>query len=226
MAFKIDSDLSAVNSVLGAIGQAPITTLNYENPEVGLCMNLIKETSVDVQSEGWYYNTENHLKFTTVGGTGADANRVIVPLNALSMNISGGDIWRYVKVTERNGYLYNKTYHTYDWSNWDGGCVYCNVVWLFEFENIPPTFQRYVTLRASVRAATQLVSNPDLASLLKDQADFQRAACVQENAEMGDNSYMGWPENSVYSPYQPYKALARGNAFGAATMLPNQFRRY
>ena len=58
MAFKLDSDLSAVNSILGAIGQAPVTTPNYENPELGLIMNLLEETNVDVQTEGWYFNTE------------------------------------------------------------------------------------------------------------------------------------------------------------------------
>ena len=222
MTFRLDSDLSAVNSILGAIGQAPVTSLNgpddlqagqitgFMNPEVQLCYNLLNETNVDVQSEGWYFNTENGLKFTMIGGNGADANRVTVPLNALNMNIAGGDTWREVKVTERNGYLYNKTWHTYDWQNWYGGCVYCDVTWLFEFKEVPPTFQRYITLRASERAATQLVSNPQLAQLLMKQAEFQRAACIQENAEMGDNSYFGWPMDTAYRSYQPYQALARG----------------
>jgi len=75
------------------------------------------------------------------------------------------------------------------------------------FEDVPPTFQRYITLRASVRAATQLVSNPQLTQLLNEQAVFQRAACIQENADMGDNTYFGWPIDTVYRSYQPYRAL-------------------
>ena len=108
MAFKLDSDLSAVNSILGAIGQAPVTTLNYANPELGLVMNLLEETNIDVQSEGWYFNTENNLCFTIIGGTGADVNRILVPQNALNMKLSGGDVWRIAKVTERDGFLYNR----------------------------------------------------------------------------------------------------------------------
>ena len=42
------------------------------------------------------------------------------------------------------------------------------------------------------------------------QAEFQRASCIQENAEMGDNSYFGWPMDTTYRSYQPYQALARG----------------
>ena len=210
MAFKLDSDLSAVNSILGAIGQAPVTTLNYANPELGLVMNLLEETNIDVQSEGWYFNTENNLCFTIIGGTGADVNRILVPKNALNMKLSGGDVWRIAKVTERQGFLYNKTDHTYNWDKWNGGKVYCDVVWYWDFEDVPPTFQRYITLLASTRAATQLVSNPDLFKLLQTQVDTQRAACVQENADMGDDTFFGWPIDSVYRSYQPYRALARG----------------
>ena len=32
--YNTDTELSAVNSVLGALGQSPVQTLNYENPEV------------------------------------------------------------------------------------------------------------------------------------------------------------------------------------------------
>ena len=215
MAFKLDSDLSAVNSILGAIGQAPVTTLNYANPELGLIMNLLEETNIDVQSEAWYFNTENSLSFTIIGGTGADANRISVPQNALNMKLSGGQVWRSAKVTERQGYLYNKTDHTYLWNNWNGGKIYCDVVWYWDFVDVPPTFQRYITLRASARAATQLVSNPDLFKLIQTQVDMQRAACVQENADMGDDTYFGWPIDTTYRSYQPYRALARGQ-YGAA----------
>ena len=58
MTFKLDSDLSAVNSILGAIGQAPVTKLEYDNPEISLVYNLLQECTVDVQTEGWQFNTE------------------------------------------------------------------------------------------------------------------------------------------------------------------------
>ena len=30
-----ETELSAVNAILGAIGQSPVTSLNFTNPEVG-----------------------------------------------------------------------------------------------------------------------------------------------------------------------------------------------
>ena len=65
----LDTELSAVNSILGSIGQAPVTTLGkltttvsstdevantYENPEIALIYNIFKSCCQDVQNEGWH----------------------------------------------------------------------------------------------------------------------------------------------------------------------------
>ena len=52
----LDTELSAVNSILGSIGQSPVTNLNFTNPEIEFIYNLLKESNVEVQSEGWVYN--------------------------------------------------------------------------------------------------------------------------------------------------------------------------
>ena len=60
MTFQLDQELSAVNAILGAIGQAPVTNLNFQNPEIGLIYDLLTQCNVDVQNEGWHFNTEYH----------------------------------------------------------------------------------------------------------------------------------------------------------------------
>ena len=59
-----DTELSAVNSILGSIGQAPITSLNLTNlgnPEIALVHNLLMEVTKDVQNEGWHFNKEDNV---------------------------------------------------------------------------------------------------------------------------------------------------------------------
>ena len=58
----IDTELSAVNTILGSIGQSPISTLDFDNPEIAFIYNLLKESNQDVQTEGWVFNRENHIK--------------------------------------------------------------------------------------------------------------------------------------------------------------------
>ena len=62
-----DTELSAVNSILGSIGQAPVTDLDLTgnpNPEISFIYNILTEVNKDVQNEGWHFNTEYHIKLT------------------------------------------------------------------------------------------------------------------------------------------------------------------
>ena len=56
-----DTELSAVNSILGSIGQSPLTTLDMSNPEVSYVYNIFREALVDTQNEGWVFNREENV---------------------------------------------------------------------------------------------------------------------------------------------------------------------
>ena len=203
MTFQLDQELSAVNAILGAIGQAPVTNLNFQNPEIGLIYDIFKQCNVDVQNEGWHFNSEDHWP-APVEQNGT----VLVPMNCLRMDISGGQIWRTTDVVKRNNVLYDKLRHSNDFSSYRP-TIACDMVWLLDFEKIPAVFQRYITLMASVRAATQLVTNPDLTKLLTDQLGQARASCIEYDTQVGDQSFMGWPEHTAYRPFQPFQTLNR-----------------
>ncbi len=195
-----ETELSAVNSILGAIGQSPQTTLNYENPEVGFIYNLLRDSNVDIQAEGWHFNTENHVKYSP------DVNKKI-PINSNVLRLDITDGWKDYKknVVKRSGYLYDKVNHTDEWD----GDVYLDVVTLYTFTDIPAVFQRYIINKASGRAATQLVNNPGLVKILAAQEFQSRAICVEYDCNQGNHSYLGIPEESYYQTYQPYHALRR-----------------
>lgn len=198
--FQYDTELSAINSILASIGQAPLTTLNFENPEVHLIYNLLQESNRDTQAEGWVFNTEKDLEFMP------DKDGFIwIPENILQMDKTDNAVMRDTNVVKRDGKLYDKLNHTYIFV----GVQRLNVTWLFNFEDIPPVFQRYITYRASVRAATQIVTNPELTKLLAAQEAYTRAACMEYECNQGDYTMFGTPAYSCYSPYKPYRALFR-----------------
>ena len=102
-------------------------------------------------------------------------------------------------------YLYDRLNHTY---------VFCcpikaDVTWLIRFDAIPPIFQRYITTIASVRAAAQMVDNPQLFQLLKDREQMLRMECSNYELEQGDLNYLGQPDYSTYVGYQPFQTLMR-----------------
>ena len=213
-----DTELSAVNSILGSIGQSPVTSLgktssttitsdgttvvtnSYENPEIAFIYNILAEVNKDVQNEGWHFNTEQHI------AVDPDANGYItIPNNALRYDIHDGFKDRSQDVVQRNGRLYDLVNHTDVFTN----TLYLDLVTLYAFEDLPNPFQRYITYRAAVRAATQLVSNVQLTQLLKEDEAKSRAVCLEYECDKADPSFFGNPHESVYTSYQPYNALRR-----------------
>jgi len=204
-----DTELSAVNTILGAIGQSPVTTLGtvstvnnistYQNPEIAFVYNLLKESNIDVQNEGWSFNIENHYKKSP------DNNKHIVfDTNALRMDLSDAED-KFHDVVRRDGKLYDKVNHTNEWDN----DIYVDIVWLFEFEDLPSIFKRLITYKAAGRAAAQLVTNPQLVQLLALQEQAARATCVEYECNQGDHNFLGYPHESSFNTYKPYIGLAR-----------------
>ena len=195
-----DTELSAVNSILGAIGQAPLTTLNFDNPEVSFIFNLLRDANVDTQAEGWHFNTEKHVKFAI------DANgKIAIGNDILSMDLHDNYTKRTRNLVRRNGFIYDKEDHT-DVFTQD---LDLDVVRLYNFEDLPIVFRRYIIYRASRIAATQLVANAGLVRLLGVQEQQARAALQEYECNQADHSMFGFDENSTYQTYQPFRNLRR-----------------
>ena len=193
-----------------AIGQAPINRiyqnnnkkLEYINPEVAFVHSLLMEVNADVQNEGWVFNRENHYPLTP----DSDGD-IELPENILRMDVHENDVYRTTDLVRRKGKLYDKMNHTYKFDPLKA--IYFDIVWKWEFEELPSVFKRYITLRASGRAATQLVTNPSLVQLLATQEAQARAACMEYECTQGDHTFFGTPDGTSYRSYQPYRTLAR-----------------
>ena len=200
----LETELSAVNSILGAIGQSPITTLEdgKKNPEVALIYNILTDANLDVQNEGWHFNTEKGVSFTP-----DSSGKITITNDILRMDVTDAWVKRQYDVVKMNGYLYDKFDHTDDWS--DVTSINLDVTRLFSFEDLPPVFRRYIIYRASRMAATQLVANSELTQLLAAQENIARAACMEYECNQGNHSMFGFPEDSSYTTYQPWRGLVR-----------------
>ena len=141
----IDTELSAVNNILGAIGQAPITTLGtvsvvngvsaYDNPEISFIYNLLRDANVDTQAEGWHFNTEKHVTFSP------DSNKhILIGNDILSMDLHDNYTKRTSNLVRRNGRLYDKVTHTDEFD----GDISLDVVRLYPFEELPIIFRRFI----------------------------------------------------------------------------------
>ena len=203
----LDTELSAVNTILGSIGQSPISTLDYDNPEVAFVYNLLKESNQDVQNEGWTFNRENHIKYTTDSD-----DKIIIDSDVVRMDMADEwdrtrDFVRRKDTTDNKWKVYDRVNHTFEFP--DDDYFHFNVVRYLKFEDIPTVFQRYIAYKAAGRAAVQLVGNPQLQQMLATFEMQARASCVEYECNQGDHSFFGWPDDSAYQSYKPYRALRR-----------------
>ena len=134
--------------------------------------NLLRDANVDTQAEGWHYNTEKHVNITSSAGKIAIGNDI------LSMDLHDNQARRTYNLVRRNGFIYDKQDHT-DVFTTD---IDLDVVELYNFEDLPTVFRRYITYRASRVAATKLVANPQLVKLLAQQEALARAALIDTSA--------------------------------------------
>ena len=205
--YAVSTELDAVNQILSSVGQAPVTTLDLQNPEVAIAINTLREVNKVVQSDGWSFNTERHYKLT------ADAItfKIAYPSNALSI-----DTYRYQHFDDfnpvrREGYLYDKNNHTYEWKDGsDPRELTCDIVWYWEFSEVPPAVQAYITARAARLCAVRMVGDQELFQLLAQNEIETRAAALEHETQQGDYSIFGWKdEENYHNSYQPYAALHR-----------------
>ena len=236
MTLRNETMLTATNSILSSIGQAPVTTTTSTNPQINLVTDILDATILDVLNEEWHFNTEKNVEFCpdiaanlpTIGPWGNPFGQTLAPPGApaiteaeifvdddiLRLDITDDDINRQYDVTIRDGRIYDKVNHTFIWTH----CIKCDVVYFAYFDEdltdrsyltIPPVFKRYITHRASTRAATKLTNNSNLVKALAQQELLARAACMEYECNQTDASFFGFDHNSHYKSYRPYQTMLR-----------------
>lgn len=198
-----DTELSAVNSILAAVGQAPIQTLDQTNPDTDIVYNTLVEINRSTQAEGWNFNTEYEYPLTP------DVNGyILIADNMLSVDLSDLPENMGYEVTTRNGRLYNKVDHTDVWSTdreWK-----CDIVWLYNFVDTPQVFKDFVIARSAVQAAVRMIGDKDQYVLLQQREREAKAALLEYDCNQGDYSMFGFPQGlNYYSAYQPFQTLRR-----------------
>ena len=130
--------LDAVNTMLSAIGEAPVNSLSSGLVEAEVAETILNTVDREVQSMGWNFNTELNKSFAqdTNGEIplGNDILRADATLKANSKNL-----------VQRGLKMYDRKNHTFN----IGAAVNLDVVVQLDFEDLPEVAKRYITLRAT-----------------------------------------------------------------------------
>ena len=200
--YAVSTELDAVNQILSSVGQAPVTTLDLQNPEVSIVLNTLREVNRQVQAEGWIFNTEREYELTPDEIT----KEILYPSNMLQIDANVRQHKSDYDLVRRNGKVYDRLNHTFEFDD----PIQVHVTWSFDFSDVPPAIQTYITARAARMCATKMIGNGDLYQLLAEQEGQTRAVALEYECNQGDYSIFGFQDGqNYYNSYQPFKALMR-----------------
>ena len=198
-----DTELAAVNQILSAVGQAPVTELDQANPEISIAFDTLIQCSRECQAEGWTFNTEHKYPLSP------DSNgEIVLANNMLQVDLSDTYENRGTDVVRRNGKLYNTSTHSFTWTQ--GQPLECDIVWLFDWKDLPIPFRDYIVARASTLVCIKVVGDKDQYTMLQQRETLHRAVIMEFECNQGDYTMFGFPKGeNNYISYQPYHTLLR-----------------
>lgn len=162
------TELDAINIMLATVGEAPVSDIDTNNPEVGLAYITLRQVLREVCSEGWDFNFDHSYPLTPETN-----GEIPIPDNAIRLTVSRAyDAW--AETTIREGKLYNKREYTSIFN----GTVYVDVKWLIDFEDLPSPFQDYVAQRAARVFAGRSQANPQMVAAAAVDEERLRNNCI------------------------------------------------
>ena len=196
-------ELPAINQILSSCGQGPVTTLDQTNPDVAIAYDTLLQISREVQAEGWTFNKEYHYEFTP-----DTDDQILIPSNILQIKLTENSANMDKDGVRRNGKLYDRHNHTYDWTD---ETVECDIVWKFDWVDLPQPIQDFIVARAATFVSQRIVGDSAQYQMLQQQEAYMRALALEYETQQGQFTFFGHPQGhtNYYQSYQPFHALSR-----------------
>jgi|SaaInl8_200m_RNA_FD_contig_123_2712_length_1949_multi_214_in_2_out_2_2 hypothetical protein len=179
---KLEND--AINVVLRVIGEPPLDvgTAYTDLFEAEAAYDTLEIVKQEILSDGWTFNSETDREYIPdVDGY------IVVPENVLRIDPSdtGSDFVR------KDGKLYDRETKSYIFT----AAVGCDVIFNFDFDDIPNAFQNYISLRAARLVYQRLVGDVNTIGYLKQDEQEAYLKCLHHEDDTGD--YNIFDENTV-----------------------------
>ena len=196
-------ELPAINQILSSCGQAPVTSLDQTNPDVAIAYDTLLQISREVQAEGWTFNKEYHYEFTP-----DNDDQISIPSNILQIKLTENSANMDKDGVRRNGKLYDRHNHTYDWTD---ETVECDIVWKFDWVDLPQPIQDFIVARAATFVSQRIVGDSAQYQMLQQQEAYMRALALEYETQQGQFTFFGHPQGQTnyHQSYQPFQALKR-----------------
>lgn len=179
------TELEAVNTMLGAIGEAPINSLADNGlTDANIAQTTLHKNSREVQNRGWWFNVEDEYPISP----NAD-NELVVPSNALIVYPrSQGER----TLVLRGPKLYDKQNHTYKVDE----TLDFDILFFLPFDELPEACRHFVTVKAARTFQANVIGSETLYQFtqMEEREAWDNLLQQDQDAEPSnifrDNTYM------------------------------------
>ena len=184
--------LEAVNTLLSAIGESPINTLNSGLVEATLAEQIVDNISRSTQSRGWSFNTDLEFKLSP-----DLAGEVALPTNCLHVDMTSLRMSSTSDLVQRGNKLYDRVKNTFAIDD----TIEVDIVVLLDFEDLPETARRFITVRAARVFQDRTLGSDTLHGFQQDDEITAWADLQQAEAEVQDYN--------IFDNYETYSVVDR-----------------
>ncbi len=181
------TELQAINIMLSVIGEAPVNSITgTTSVDVSTAKNILDETSMSVQSQGWHFNTQENYKNLALDQN----NKIPLPSNCVKVDASKN--FRYINITLRNGFLYDLEKHTDVFTT----VPEVDLVLVQQFEQLPEYARQYITQKASRRFASRFLGDNQIVQLIGQDENEALMAFHQADSQATDANMLEGDSNT------------------------------
>jgi len=184
------TQLDAVNTMLSAIGEAPVNSLSSGLVEAEVAESILNTVDREVQAMGWHFNTESNKSFAQ-----DTSGNILLPPDVLradaTLKADSPDL------VQRGSKMYDRKNHTFN----IGTNVYLDVVVQLNFDDLPEVAKRYITLRATRIFQDRVVGSATL-------HDFQMRDEQLALVELKEFDIIN-EDNNIFDNYDTFSIIDR-----------------
>ncbi|AUV61746.1 tail protein [Pseudomonas phage Henninger] len=152
---ETDDELAAINDMLAAIGEAPVSSLEGDaNADVANCRRILNQVNREIQSRGWTFNIEEGATLTPDSFSG------LIEYMSDYLRMTGSTSY-----VNRGGYVYDRTNLTDTFTD----PLTVDLIRLKSYGEMPECFRSYIVAKASRRFNIRFFGAGEIEGSLQEQ---------------------------------------------------------
>jgi hypothetical protein len=191
MALTKTNKLQAINTMLSAIGEPPVNSLAAQRADSLIAQTILDETTRDILSYGWQFNTDENVVMTPETTTGF----IYISDSIVRVDIASTDDTVALEVVIRGNRLYNRLTSSYAFAE----PLTTTQVTLLDFDEVPEIAKRYITIRSARIFQDRVVGSSTLHAFEMQDEVAALARLTEYENEVGD--YSIFQSESVIRPF-------------------------